>query len=151
MPVYPVAWMPVAAGVSYPHMSKHDAEIWERFLDAYGADFDLVAYDVALGGVVPTDPTASEKEKLGWQYTTAKKIDAVLEAPEEVWLCEVRPGAGVAAVGSVLCYALLSDLDPWTTKPLVMTIITDAMDGDTKACCEKLEIQVIEVPEVVAA
>jgi len=147
MPVYPVEWLPIRAGAKYPHMSKHDSAIWDRFLDAYGGEFDAVCYDVALGGRVTMDPEATEAERLGWQYDTAKKIDAAVAAPEEVWICEVRPSAGLAAVGSVLGYAILSDVDKWTDKALVMTIVTDNMDDDTKLVCQELEIQVLELPE----
>lgn len=148
MPVYPVTWgKPERDGV-YPHMFKHDTAIWERFLDAYGQNFDRVAYDIALGGVRPQDPLADPATAAAFQYATAKKIDAALENDAECWLCELRPQAGLSAVGSVIGYALLSEQDPWTTKPLVPTIITDAMDGDTKLVCAALDIQVIELPDM---
>jgi hypothetical protein len=87
----------------------------------------------------------------GWQYSTAKKIDAAVRNAEEVWLCEVRPDAGLAAVGSVLGYAILSESDPWTPLPLVPVIVTDRMDGDTKLVCQEFEILVIELPRLDAA
>lgn len=147
MPVFPIAWGPVTKSGNYPHMFKHDIRIWERFLDAYGGQFERAAYDIALGGITPTDPTATPADALGWQYSTAKKIDAAVEGGGEVWLCEVRPDAGLAAVGSVLGYALLSEKDPWTPLPIVPTIVTDRMDGDTKLVCQEFEIQVIELPD----
>lgn len=149
MPVYPVEWLPITARVHYPGMSKHDASIWHRFLDAYGADFQQVAYNLRLGGSEPTDPTASPEEKLMWRAETAKRVDAIVRNDDEIWLCEVRPGAGLAAVGSAVGYGILSDKDPWTTLPIVLTIVTDQMDPDTKVVCEELEIQVIELPELV--
>ena len=151
MPVYPVTWEKWRASGRYRHMFKHDVAIWERFLDAYSGAFLEVAYDIALGGMVPTDPTADEPSRKMWQYSTAKKIDAAVRNDDEVWLCEVRPQAGLAAVGSVIGYAILSDRDPWTTQPLVMVIVTDSMDGDTKVVCQELEIQVIELPELTDA
>jgi hypothetical protein len=151
MPVYPVQWVPVEKSGRYPHMFKHDISIWERFLDAYGGQFTDAAYDLALGGVVPNDPDASAELALGWQYTTAKKIDAVVRNDQEVWLCEVRPDAGLAAVGSVLGYSILSESDPWTPLPIVPVIVTDRMDGDTKLVCQEFEILVIELPRMDAA
>lgn len=147
MPVFPVTWAPIQKSGRYPHMFKHDIRIWERFIDAYGGQFELAAYDIALGGIRPTDPFASEADALGWQYSTAKKIDAAVQGGGEVWLCEVRPDAGLAAVGSVLGYAILSDHDAWTALPIVPTIVTDRMDGDTKLVCQEFDIQVIELPE----
>lgn len=146
MPVYPVEWSKVLKTGRYPHMFKHDLSIWERFLDAYGEQFTEAAYDIALGGITPNDPDTDMTLALGWRYSTAKKIDAAVRNSEEVWLCEVRPDAGLAAVGSVLGYAILSERDPWTAQPLVPTIVTDRMDGDTKLVCQEFEIQVIELP-----
>ena len=148
MPVYPVQWVPLDKSGRYPHMFKHDISIWERFLDAYGGQFTAAAYDVALGGITTDDPDASPELVKGWQYSTAKKIDAAVRNEEEVWLCEVRPDAGLAAVGSVIGYALLSEVDPWTPLPLVPVIVTDRMDGDTKLVCRELEILVIELPRL---
>lgn len=148
MPVYPVQWEKLVPGGRYRHMFKHDIAIWERFISAYGAGFPDVAYDIALGGVLPGDATQEPELSKMWQYSTAKKIDAAVRNDAEVWLCEVRPTAGLAAVGSVLGYALLSEHDPWTALPVIMTIVTDSMDGDTKLVCRELEIQVIELPEV---
>jgi len=146
MPVYPVEWVAVEKSGRYPHMFKHDIGIWERFLDAYGGQFSAAAYDVALGGITTDAPDADPAMVKGWQYSTAKKIDAAVRNDEEVWLCEVRPDAGLAAVGSVLGYALLSEVDAWTTLPIVPVIVTDRMDGDTKLVCKEFEILVIELP-----
>jgi hypothetical protein len=146
MPVYPVEWVAVEKSGRYPHMFKHDIAIWERFLDAYGGQFDAACYDVALGGITTDAPDADPAMVKGWQYSTAKKIDAAVRNDVEVWLCEVRPDAGLAAVGSVLGYALLSESDPWTALPLVPVIVTDRMDGDTKLVCREFEILVIELP-----
>jgi hypothetical protein len=148
MPVYPVQWVAVEKSGRYPHMFKHDISIWERFLDAYGGQFTAACYDVALGGITTDDKDAAPELVKGWQYSTAKKIDAAVRNDEEVWLCEVRPDAGLAAVGSVIGYALLSESDPWTPLPIVPVIVTDRMDGDTKLVCQELEILVIELPRL---
>ena len=149
MPVYPPTWGPLEKAGRYPHMFKHDIRIWERFLDAFGGQFSAVAYDIALGGITTDDPHADPAMVAGWRYTTAKKIDAAVRNDRECWLCEVRPDAGLAAVGSVLGYAILSDADPWTALPLVPVIVTDRMDGDTKLVCQEFDVVVIELPEPV--
>jgi hypothetical protein len=128
-------------------MAKHDARIWERFLAAYLGFFTDAAYDVALGGAETADPDATEADRLMWKWNTAKRIDAVVRNADEIWLCEVRPGAGLSAVGAVLGYTVLSEHDRWATLPIVPTIVTDHMDDDTKLVCRELEIQVVELPE----
>lgn len=149
MPVYPVEWLPVSAQHHFPGMAKHDAAIWLRFLDAYGGDFKQVAYNIRLGGAEPNDPTATAADKLFWRAETAKRIDAAIRNDAEVWLCEVRPGAGLSALGAIVGYGILSEKDVWTTQPIVLTIITDQMDPDTKLVAQELDIQVIELPESV--
>jgi len=144
-------WAPVQQGVHFPHMAKHDAVIWERFLTRFTGYFDRVAYDIALGGAEPTDPAATAAERRMWRFNTAKRIDAAIRNAEEIWLCEVRKGAGLAAVGAVLGYLILSELDKWADAPLIPTLVTDATDEDIKLVCRELDIQVIEFPDPPAA
>ena len=147
MPVLPPSWVPFEPTNHYPHMAKHDERIWERFLARYAGYFIDAAYDIALGGSEINDPQASEAERRMWRFNTAKRIDAVVRNSDEVWLCEVRRGAGTAAVGAVISYGTLSELDPWTTLPIVLTIVTDHSDPDTRMVAEILEIQLLEFPD----
>jgi hypothetical protein len=147
MPVYPPTWLPLVKNGYYPHLSKHDAAIWERFVDLYGGNWLDVAYDVALGGFVLAADLGTEAERLGWQYSTALKIDAVLRRSEDVWVCEVKPSAGVSAIGGALSYVTLAEDDPFDRRPLMPAIITDHASGDIKRVAEKLGVTIIEVPE----
>lgn len=82
-----------------------------------------------------------------WRFNTAKRVDAVVRNADEIWLCEVRPGSGLSAIGAVLGYGILSELDQWADRPLILTIVTDHTDADTRYVCEQLDIQLIELPE----
>jgi hypothetical protein len=145
MPVYPLEWMLPQERGSYPHMAKNDAVLWERFMDAYGGNYNRFAYDVALGGFKPDPAAGDEATRLGYQYATALKIDAVGERPDDVWIIEVRPHAGVSAVGAALCYQLLAGVDKFTDKPLVACVLTDRASPDIRYCCEALEVVLIEM------
>jgi hypothetical protein len=147
MPVKPIVWQPFGPARHYPHMAKHDERIWERFITRYQGYFTDAAYDLALGGSETTDPDASDAERLMWRFNTAKRIDAVVRNTDEAWLCEVRRGAGTAAIGAVMSYGVLSELDKWTLLPIVLTIVTDRTDPDTRLVAESLEIQMLEFPE----
>jgi len=148
MPVRPIAWIPFELGHSYPHMAKHDARLWEMFIRRYTGYFSEAAYDVGLGGTETADPTATEAERLMWRWNTSKRVDALARNDQEVWLCEVRPGAGLAAIGAVLGYTYLSELDKWSDRPIVMTIVTNHTDQDIRSVCEAFEIQLLEFPEL---
>lgn len=147
MPVFPVTWVPFELGHRYPHMAKHDARIWERFIARYAGYFTDAAYDIALGGSEINDPLATEADRRMWRFNTAKRIDAAVRNADEIWLCEVRRGSVTDAVGAVTVYGVLSELDKWADRPLVLTIVTDRTDPDTRTVCEILEIQLIELPE----
>lgn len=145
MPVYPLDWkLPGPLG-HYPHMAKHDARLWERFLADYAANFERFCYDVALGGFRPDEHTGTLDQRLGWQYSSAVKIDAVGERTDDVWIIEVRPHAGVSAIGAALCYSVLAAVDTFTAKPLVPVVLTDRASPDIRICADALEVAVIEL------
>ncbi len=145
MPVYPASWMALVKNGYYPHMAKLDAALWERFLDQYGGNFSAVAYDLALGGFMPDETLGPEEQRLGYQYSTAMKVDAVLQRAEEVWIVEVKPSGATSAVGAALCYTLLAERDGFSPFPLVPAVVTDIMHPDAKYCAELLNVLIVEV------
>jgi len=147
MPVYPVQWAPVVKSGAYPHMAKLDAAIWERFLDQFGTNFTAVAYDVALGGFLPAEGEGTLEQRKGWQYSTALKIDAVLQREGEVWIVEVKPGGGTAGVGAALCYTLMAERDGFSAFPVIPVLVTDRTNPDVLFCADALGVTVVAVDE----
>jgi hypothetical protein len=145
MPVYPPTWTPLVKSGYYPHMSRLDTAIWERFLDEYAGNFGSVAYDVALGGFLPKPETGPEEQRLGYQYSTALKIDACLQREGEVWIVEVKPAGPTSSIGAALCYSTLAERDAFSPFPLVPAVVTDRMSPDVKYCAEQLGVTVVEV------
>lgn len=147
MAVYPVVFSPPALSGYYPHMSRRDAPLWERYLRKYANQWQGFAYDVALGGLTIEDKDASEAEKLGWRYNTAEKIDVVANRGDEHWLFEVKPNARAGAIGQALCYLLLAQREAWTSLPLVPCVLTDNISPDVRWFAEQVSVQVIIMPE----
>jgi hypothetical protein len=145
MPVYPIDWRPLLRTGDYPHMAPRDLAIWETFLDALGDQFDAVAYDVALGGFLLDPGAGSEAERLGWRYSTALKVDAVLAREGEVWCVEVKPSAGVSAIGAALCYAEMARADGFTTEEIIPAVVTDHASPDIQFCASTLGVTLIAV------
>ena len=145
MPVYePLVVRPVKTG-HYPHMAPRDRVIWERFLDQYTPRLAGVAYDVALGGIV-IDPAAGDHAtRLAWQYTTALKVDAIALTQDACWVIEVRPEAGVSALGAVLCYVAMARVDTFTSRPLIPVVVTDRTSPDIQYCARELGVTLLEV------
>src|SRR3989442_4559865 len=100
--VYPIEWVPPVKTGRYRNLQRRDTSVWERWLDKYGSTVDVVAYDVAVGGVEPTASELSEVERRGFKYSTSLKIDVLLRIGAEVWAVEVKPTASVAAVGAAV-------------------------------------------------
>jgi hypothetical protein len=143
--VYPLEWKLAGDRGSYPHMAKNDAVLWERFLDEYGPNFQRFAYDVALGGFLPDGEPDTLSDRQGYQYSTALKIDALGDRGDDLWIIEVRPHAGVSALGSALCSTVLASSDPLADRPLVPVVVTDLTSPDIQLCAEALSVLVIEL------
>ena len=147
MPVYPVVFEPPALTGRYPHLARRDAPLWERYLSLYAHQWLGVAYDVAVGGLDVDDPDATPEQKLGWRYSTAEKIDVVLNRGDEHWLVEVKPNARNDSLGQVLGYLLLAQREPWSPVPMVPCVLTDNMSADVRWVASQLDVQVILLPE----
>lgn len=143
--VYPVEVWPPDVVTNFPHMAKRDAEVWLRFLKAHGSEFFGFSYDVALGGRVLDLPGHSPEELLGWQYSTALKIDAVGWKGNQVWIIEVRPDATVSAYGAAVVYTLCAKRERITELPLIPCVVCAAMQLDVEWACQQTGIQVIKV------
>lgn len=145
MPVYPLEWEPLAKTGRYPNLAKHDAKIWENWLDAFGADALRVAYNAAFGGVALDEEQGTEAMRLGWQYSTALKPDVLIERADAVLVTEVKPNAGTSALGAALCYTRFAELERITSKVLVPCVITNATTPDIKWLAGEFGVLLFEV------
>ncbi len=143
--VYPVTLYTPEKLTGYPHMAKRDAAIWERFLAAHAAEYIAFSYDVALGGRTVDYPQATEAARLGWQYSTALKIDAVGWQGNQVWIIEVRPEATVGTYGSAVVYTLVARREALTTLPLIPAIVCESIQLDVEWACLTSGVQVVKV------
>jgi len=151
VPVYPVVFQPPALTGNYPHMSRRDAPLWERYLRAYAHLWQGFAYDVALGGLEVADPDADDAARLGWRYSTAEKIDVVANNGAEHWLIEVKPNARLGSVGQALGYLLLAQREPWAGVPLIPCVLTNNVAPDVRWFAEQVGVEMIILPEAPAA
>lgn len=147
MPVYPIEFIPPVPNGYYPHMARRDAAIWERYLKEAASLWQGVAYDVAVGGLLPEVTDADEAMLKGWQYSTAQRIDVVANRGTEHWIIEVRANARVGACGAAVGYTLLAQRESWTELPLVPAILTDNISPDVRWVAEQLGVQVLIAPE----
>lgn len=88
-------------------MLPADVEVWDRFLDQHGYEFVGFRYDVHVGGEVERQSDWTKKIFQMASWLAAKRIDAVGYKAGEVCIFEVKPEAGVTAVGQLVTYKML--------------------------------------------
>lgn len=135
---------------SYPRLRPEDQLVWERFLDLNPNKDWKVDYDVKVGmGRTPLEDLP-EQFKKDWKDLTRKRIDVVAWAPNAVYIIEIKPRAGLSAVGQVLGYVgLWEDLHNQGRK-IVPMILCFECDPDTLAVAKAANITVEIVPSAFA-
>jgi len=114
----------------YPHMLEEDIPIWNKFLDRNAHLFLRLYYDVKIGGVYPGPEYGDEKMRKMYFYSTAKRIDALGELKDEIWIIEVATRPGLRATGQLMTYMALWMKDPVILKPVKGVLVTQTIDPD---------------------
>ena len=129
----------------YPHMMPNDIGIWERFIEQYPDRFDVIEYDVHVGagrGYHDYDPE--------WKIRLAKaitqfRIDAVGWIGPSPTIVEVKPYAGLSALGQLKAYSHYFTREfPQSPLPFLM-IVTDETLPEIVELYEENKIEVIQV------
>lgn len=113
-----------------PHMLKPDIPTWYKFLKIYGKVFVNLYYDVALGGPYLSEKEREDPLKRGWAALLAKRIDALGETENEVWIIEVATELGQRALGQVNAYRALWLRDPKIMKLERLVLVGSTIDPD---------------------
>lgn len=90
---------------TFYHMLPEDVEIWTRFLKLFADQWDRFDYDVLCGP--PLDITHLDLDPNMRQLAErlfALRIDVIAYRPGEAWIIEVKPNAGLSALGQLLAY-----------------------------------------------
>lgn len=129
----------------YPHMLKQEMKIWEIFLAKYGRKYDRFEYDVHVGKIYPELLKNQGPWLRGAFSIYQKRIDAVGFSPGEITIFEVKPHAGLSALGQVLGYLALYDEDFSPLEELTATVVTGLIDPGTRSLFETHFIGVVEL------
>jgi len=116
----------------FTHMMPGDVPLWQRFLVQHGEYFDRFEYDVHVGRGVELDPAWPEEIARAALALTQKRIDAMGYRGGEVWLFEVKPDAGLSALGQLLAYKILWEKENKARPINYLAIITDRLNPDEK-------------------
>ena len=129
----------------YKHMLPRDREIWDRFLEQHGNYFDRFDYDIRVGEGIGNIVGVSELTRKIAVSLTQKRIDATGYKDTEIWVIEIKPKAGLSAIGQVTAYEILYNKQFGAGKVYAKAIVTDRTDADVRTLCKELNIRLYEV------
>jgi len=131
----------------YPHMLAEDNRVWTTFLQTDEHRLREVWYDVRVGQPVFLTLPTSEMEKRIADGLTRKRIDVVASVEDSIWVIEVKPRANMYALGQVLSYVRLFELEYQSSGRIVPVIVCDEIDQDLIDEFDEFGVLVIETFE----
>lgn len=129
----------------YPHMSRADKEIWERFLDQYPQAYDSCQYDFHVGSPPPFNTLMDDGADWEQDKLYRKRIDVVGRNGSSLDVIEIKPSAGAATIGQVKGYRTLFMRDEEPLGSVGMTIITDRASADMEYLCKEEGVNLVVV------
>jgi hypothetical protein len=106
-------------------MREVDRPLWDRFLDRYGGEFVGFEYDVRVGRPSRAAAGMDPQTQAVWETLTRLRIDAVGYTDREIWLFEVKPYAGLSALGQLVGYKVAFEEERRPGRPVRLGVVTD--------------------------
>jgi hypothetical protein len=127
----------------YPNMRDKETLIWERFLAKFPDAYDEVVYNLKLGEGADIPEGTAENIARDFKELTQHKIDVVGFKGNNIDIIELKPYAGVGAIGQVIGYRdlYITYIDRNANPNLV--VISDVLRNDTKTIADKQNIKLI--------
>lgn len=127
-------------------MPAGDNSVWQRFLDARGAEWPEYAYDVELTGGVGGAATSDATMQATWIRLISKRVDAVGLRANRATLFEIRTRAAWQSIGQLIGYRRLFPID-YPAIPLdACMIVTDFIDPAIARVAEAEGLEIYTVP-----
>lgn len=131
--IYPPSWRG-----RFPHLMPLDQAIWRRFLDVHGGEFLGYQYDITLGeGAEPLSNFNERDRRLLWMMTV-KRADCLCIRPDALFLVEVKPRLGMAAVGQLVTYKALWERQFPGSPPVRMMWVGERGEPDQQYVMDRL-------------
>ena len=124
----------MARNLKYPHLLPHDIIVWERYLELFGNEYNLIEYDVRVGKGRPASPGLPLNIQQMAVDLSQRRIDAVGFKDHTIDIIEITTIATTKAIGQLIMYPTLYKQTYQPTAPLHPLLV-----------CEKLGSDVLEV------
>lgn len=128
-------------------MLEQDVPLWHLFRKKYGSQFSHFFYNVRVGGPDLKNVKADEKLLKMWYDVTAKRIDAIGEKNQEIWIIEVASIPGIRAIGQILSYRFLWNLDIKIKKLVKDVLLCYRIDNDLEMVLKHYGVMVLKIPQ----
>ena len=129
----------------YPHLAAKELPIWERFMEFYPDFAERADYDITCGDKPAVPPGTPEHTERDWNYLNAWKIDVVAYRGGVTYVIEVRPRAGLGAIGETLSKAIMYQQSQPLTAEVEPMLITDVERPNMRALCAEHDIGYVVV------
>lgn len=129
----------------FPHLMPLEVPIWMRFLASTDIEFISFKYDVHLGAGAPVDPSWPDWLVRQVAAVSRKRVDVIGETVDAIWIIEIKPRAGMGALGQLLAYAQLFEREYRPRKPVVKLALCERVEPDVPAVFARFGIRVIVV------
>jgi len=130
----------------FPHMYAAEADIWRRWLKIHEGEYQKFDYDVHIGRAWPEHLVLPEKWKKGAEAVYLKRIDVVGYQVDTITIFEVKPHAGLGALGQIIGYLALYEEQFSPRKELKGAIVTELVDPNISRILEEHGIELYVIP-----
>ena len=129
----------------YKHLLPSEIKIWDRVLANPPWTIIRADYDVHLGVGAPLNPAWPDWLKAQVKAVSRKRVDVIVETPEDIWIVEIKPRAGMSALGQVLCYRELYVREYQPTKRVRMVVIAERAESDVPSVYRQFDVGLLLV------
>jgi len=136
---------PYEKGYWYPHLSKEEKEIWERFIIKFPDAYTSCQYDFHIGEAPPFNTLMDDGEDRNQDMLYRLRIDVVGRNLNDVDIIEIKKNAGLTAIAQATNYRKLYMRDEDLIGKVGMVIITDKERPNMDYLCKKNDILLIVV------
>ena len=128
-------------------MSEEDSKIWSSYLSKHGQSFDSFDYDFSVGTGITPNQDVPEKFKKDYEDLTKKRIDCLGHNGNTVSIFEVKQRAGLSALGQLIGYKDLFEIDHPYLKVISLNLVCSSISDDEQKIYQNNGINVFEYPQ----
>lgn len=127
----------------FPAMGPGDTEVWRRALPSIKHRYVAIYYNVRVGAYTPDFGTLEPAYQKSALDSTAYRIDVMGDRGDKWDMIEVKDRSSVSAIGQLLTYQLLWNINPPNTKPLNLVYVAPQLTYAVSLVLNRYKIEPI--------